>query len=157
MKSWQWIMIAGAVVIFGIFIIEEQKKTAAIAASGAPGTLNPQTSNAIVALGGGIGSMLSSIFKSSGTKVSAPSAGNVSPGDSTAWDPSGSAAAAPSYSPSDPFGIGPLQQPSFPGQASGGTDVGGGLSDSSANAFGIPALTAPNFSIGTNGADFASN
>ncbi len=159
MKAWQWIMIAGAIVVVGIFIIEEKKKSAMVATGGMPGTLNPATSNAIVALGGGIGALLSNVFKSSGNKVSAPAGGNIYPGDSTAWDPSGSAAAPPTFQPSsDPFGIGPLHAPDFPGQASGGTDAGGGLTGAqSSNVFGIPQLTAPDFGIGVNGADFASN
>lgn len=155
MKTWHWFAIAGGIILVWIFV-EEQKTKAIVAAQGAPGMLNPQTSNAIVALGGGIGSVLTSIFgRSSGSKVTAPAGGNVAPGDATAWDPSGSAAAPPSTSPGDPFGIGPLQAPPYNGQASGGTNVGGGLTSAQNDPFGLQ-LTAPNFNVGSNGADFSN-
>jgi hypothetical protein len=150
MKAWQWVVLGLAVVVVIILIEEESSKPVQ------NGYLNP-TTNAIATAGVGLGGLLAGLF-SGGNKVTAPSAGNVPAGTNGTWDPTGSAAAPPTTSSSDPFGIGQL---AYNGQASGGTNIGGGLttaqpSTAAGDPFGIGTLTAPTFNIGTSGADFSN-
>lgn len=153
MKTWHWVALG--VVTLGVIYLFVRKST-----TQTTGYVNPTTS-AAASLGTGIGALLTSVF--SGSKVSPPAGGAPPVGDSTTFNTTGSAwdkyTGASGSSASDPLGVGTLNAPDFSGQASGGTDIGGGLTAAqpTGNAFGIPALTAPSFSIGSNGADFAAN
>lgn len=145
MKAWQWAALGlGAVVLIVVIMRQQQPKPPS-------GSIN----TAFTA-GAGLGGFFTALFSGSG-KVSAPGNNQPSAGSQgyTGTDYNGLTPSA--YGAQYSAAMGATAGVASANAGSGGTNMGGGLSSSQASdPLGIGTLTAPNFDIGTGGANFSN-
>lgn len=140
MKAWHWVLIA-AVLVVGFVVVNEATKPKS-------GAVNPTVAAANGL--GGIAASLGGIL----TKVNAPSAGAYPPG-ATGASPDYNGLSASSYGSQYAAAMQSTGEVASRSAGSGGATAGGGLTNAQ-DPLGVGTLTAPDFTVGVNGADFSA-